>query len=200
MIPSMTNAAAHLALDALGQHWTGRGVAVECGCWLGASSAALLRGLVAADYDRPFYAFDRWEANDSEVRKAGAVGVRLAVGEDLMGHWLANVAPVYGKLQPCRCDLAGLTWKHGPVEVLVMDAAKREPTFSHVMGEFVPHLVDGAWVVLLDYDYWLRFDGPQADALRCQERWMEGRGRDFRMVTPIGVCGMVFRYRQEGVK
>ena len=197
MIPSMTNAAAHRALETLGREWTGRGVAVECGCWLGASSVALLRGLVAAGYDRPFYGFDRWAANDSEVAKAADQGMTLAVGQDISTEWVMNALLVYPKLRARRGNLGAMRWDGGPVEVLVLDAAKREPIFSHVMGEFVPSLVDGASVVLLDYGYWRRFEGAQADALRCQERWVVAH-EGFEYLAPVGEVGAWFRYREGG--
>ncbi len=50
-IPTMTSRPVHEYLEQLGSQWTGRGVAMELGCWLGASSVPLLRGLVKAGYE-----------------------------------------------------------------------------------------------------------------------------------------------------
>lgn len=196
-IPTMTGAATHAALEAIGRAWTGRGVAVECGCWLGASTCALLRGLVAAGYDRPIYAFDRWVANASEVDKAGDAGMMVTLGENLLPIWHANVSRQYQNICPQRGELRRLDWSGRPIEILVVDAAKREPVFSHLMGQFGPHLVDGAWVALLDYFYWRKFDGAAADALRCQERWVSGQDGHWKMVTDLtGESGAIFRYLQ----
>ncbi|MBU0929950.1 MAG: hypothetical protein KJ623_02670, partial [Nanoarchaeota archaeon] len=38
--------------------WTGKGVAIELGSWLGATAVPLLTGLITAGYDKPFYAFN----------------------------------------------------------------------------------------------------------------------------------------------
>ena len=198
VVPSMTGAEGLRQLEALGREWTGRGVAAECGCWLGASAMALLRGLVAAGYDRPFWAFDRWTANESEVRKAVAFGVRLEVGEALRPYWAQNAGSVYPYVEARRCELDALRWPGGPCELLAVDAAKREPAFSHVMGEFLPWLVDGAVVALMDYGYWRRFGGARAHAMRCQERWMDEHKTAFAFVRDISGCGAVFRYTKEG--
>ena len=58
-IPEMTPPYVHDYLRQLGREWTGQGVAIELGSWLGASAIPLLEGLVEAGYDRPFYCFDK---------------------------------------------------------------------------------------------------------------------------------------------
>ena len=68
----------------LGRNWTGAGVAMEAGCWLGATSAALLEGLVEAGYDKTYWAFDRWVANMAEASKAQEQGVTIGVGQNLL--------------------------------------------------------------------------------------------------------------------
>ena len=71
----MTPVEVHDYLRELGTQWTGQGVAMELGCWLGASSVPLLEGLVQVGYDKLFWAFDRWIANKQQVREAREVGV-----------------------------------------------------------------------------------------------------------------------------
>ena len=51
-LPSMTSLECQAYLKEIGQQWTGNGYAMELGSWLGASSIALLEGLVEAGYDR----------------------------------------------------------------------------------------------------------------------------------------------------
>jgi len=75
----------------LGRTWTGQGCCMEVGCWLGATSAALLEGLVEAGYDKPFWAFDRWVANESEVRKAKDQKVKLRMKQYLSQYMLRTL-------------------------------------------------------------------------------------------------------------
>ena len=79
-VPAMTPTVVHDYLARLGEEWSGRGVAVELGSWLGGTAVPLLRGLERAGYDRPFYAYDRWEATEDEVRKAVQQGTKILSG------------------------------------------------------------------------------------------------------------------------
>jgi len=197
MIPSMTGPATHQALETTGRDWRGDGVAVECGSWLGASAVALLTGLTAAGYDRPFYAFDRWSANRSQVEKARAAGVTISVGQDLRPLFFANVGPVYGNIIATSCELSRMEWNGPEVEILVLDAAKRGQAFENVMAQFGGWLVDRATVALLDYHYWRKLPIAIANSFRNQERWVQARADRFTWEWDIpGESGAVFRYRR----
>lgn len=195
MIPSQTGTRTHALLERIGREWPGCGVAVECGAWLGAGTAALARGLVAAGYDMPLYAFDRWQATRAEVRKAARAGVTISPGDDLLPAWRRNVSPIYGNLAAERVNLGRLTWSGNPIGILVVDAAKTEPHFSGMMGALVPALIPGAKVALLDYRYWRKWQGPWREKYQCQERWIAARAGEFEHVEDVpGECGAVFRF------
>lgn len=138
----------------LGRAWTGQGCAMEVGCWLGATSTALLEGLVDAGYNKPFWAFDRWCANAAEVSKAREQGVHLKIKEDLLPIYMKNVSAVYDDVQPYKGSVppALYIWKPEPIEICLFDAPKRNPTFDVSAKIVVEHFIPGVTVFgLLDY-------------------------------------------------
>lgn len=157
----MTPTVVHDYLRHIGRQWKGKGTAVELGAWLGASSAALLTGLIEAGYNLPYYVYDHWTANGEQVQKAGSVGVKLKDNQDLLPLFLKNVS-VYTHVHAVRGNISDTIRKYpgGPIEVCLFDAPKREPVFSTAMNAVLPHFIPGATVLgLLDY-YFYRFRHP----------------------------------------
>jgi hypothetical protein len=156
-IPAMSPPEVHQYLKEIGQSWTGAGAAVEVGSWLGATSAALLDGLVEAGYDRPFWAFDRWRANESEVRKAAEWDVRLTLHQDLLPSYIKSVSKIYPNLQTIK---GKVPWKFhsysgDPMEVCLFDAPKRNPVFDDCIRFCEPHFIPGVTVLgLMDYYFY----------------------------------------------
>lgn len=158
-IPAMSPPEVHEYLYEIGQAWTGKGVAMEVGCWHGATSAALLDGLVEAGYDKPFWAFDRWRANDSEVRKAAERGVTTHLNEDLAPIYHRNLAPIYSSVKQIRGRVPQKlhVYKGDPIEVCLFDAPKRNPVFRECIEFCEPFFIPGVTVLgLMDYYFYRR--------------------------------------------
>ena len=68
--------------------WTGQGLAVELGGWLGASTVPLLSALSDVGYSDLYWVFDRWQASENEVQKAKIQGLELKVGQNLLPLFL----------------------------------------------------------------------------------------------------------------
>jgi len=164
-IPAMSPPEVHAYLRELGAGWTGQGSAVEVGCWLGATSAALMEGLVEAGYDKPFWAFDRWMANEAEVIKAAQQGVQIHEGQDLKPVYLKNVLPYYRDVKPVqgKAPQQLFQYKGGPIEFCMFDAPKRNPVFRRSVGAVLPYFIPGVTVFgLMDYYFYRsRRDGQQ---------------------------------------
>jgi hypothetical protein len=161
-VPAMTPPIVHSYLEELGRGWQGKGAAVEFGCWLGATSMALLKGLVAAGYDRSYYAFDRWRATADEVSKAQHQGVKLAEGQDLMPIYGANVHRLYPMITTIQGDMdCGFQFFRNPsIEVCLLDAPKKDPLFGHIMTVMAKSWIPRVTVVgLLDYHFYKRRPG-----------------------------------------
>ncbi len=175
-IPAMTPEIVHEYLYGLGIQWSGKGVAMELGCWLGATSVPLLRGLVSAGYDKPFWAFDRWWVNEEQMKYAESLGFKLSKGQNSSKIYLENVKAVYEQINAIRCELpGGLTNYMGePIEILILDAPKRNPVFRNCMEYLLPYCIPGVTVIgLLDYHYWERRKGKQRQLFKAPIQFME---------------------------
>lgn len=162
-IPSMTPAVVHDYLRETGKNWQGKGVAMELGCWLGASSRPLLEGLSQAGYDKPFWAFDRWQATPNEVRKAATGGHRLKIGQDLIDPYMHNVTPAYGAINAFKGYIPEVLKKYdgSPIEICLFDAPKTNPVFRESMEILLPYFVPGAILGLLDFYSYKKHKGSK---------------------------------------
>ena len=193
-IPSQSRSPVLEALRRIGSEWSGQGVAVECGCWLGATSAALVTGLVRAGYRKPLYCYDNWTANEIEVTKAKRYGVALEVGANLEPVFRCNVRPFYRKLRTRRGKIQQARWRRKPIEIFLLDAVKREPHFSNTLSVFGPAWIPGVTrVALLDYYYYEKSEGDEREFLRCQERFLEAWPGHFERIERVG-SGGIFQY------
>jgi len=201
-IPSMTPTVVHDYLREVGGAWTGQGVAMELGSWLGASAVPLLEGLVKAGYDRPFYCYDTWRANKEQVGKAACVDVKIKNEQDLLPLFLRNVMPTYSNLIPSQNRIENVIkkYKGGPIEICIFDAPKQDPIFNMAMRGVMPHFIPGVTILgLLDYYFYL--DKPEKKKrLMAPVRFMETNAGYFTklMEWPVTQCSCVFfRYEKK---
>jgi hypothetical protein len=175
-IPEMTPDSVHEYLREIGSQWTGKGVAIELGSWLGASAAPLLEGLVKAGYDQPFYSFDKWRCNDEQVLKSAAQGLHLVFGQDLRPIFLSNVTPIYSNIVTCKGDIRGTLKEYSkkPIEICLFDAPKREPVFSVAINALKNYWIPGVTILgLLDYYFYLSREGKERDPYLAPVRFIE---------------------------
>ncbi len=185
-IPRMTQLSHLNYLFELGAGWQGQGVVVECGCWLGASAAAVALGLSRAGYDRPLYCFDRWTAVPTEVAKASARGIDVVDGQNLEPIFRSHVEPFYPQIETNRGKIEKATWNGAPIELFLIDAAKREPRFLKTMRIFGPSFIPGVTkIVFLDFDYYKRFEGEDRESFQCQQRLVESQPDSFKPLKSI---------------
>lgn len=197
-IPAMTSPQVHEYLEELGTSWTGAGTAMELGCWLGASSIALLRGLNKAGYNKPYWAFDAWKATWDQIPKAAAQGVFLKLGQDVEPLFRLNVDPVYSDVRSHKGPLPSelFYYDESPNEICIFDAPKTDPTFSLCVKILSPFWIPGVTVLgLLDYNFYLRHSGTKREAFRAPVRFMEKYGEHFVVEKQWdNECVVFFRY------
>ncbi|OFY64766.1 MAG: hypothetical protein A2Y71_06245 [Bacteroidetes bacterium RBG_13_42_15] len=170
----------------IGRQWTGHGVAVELGSWLGATAVALLEGLVEVGYNRPFYCFDKWMANDEQVRKAQAAGVEIQYRQDLLPLFLENVKPVYNNIVPIKGRIPDKLRQYSgePIEILLFDAPKREPVFTRAVNALRPFWIDGMVWGLMDYNFWQsRETDLEQEIYQAPVRWMNKHKGEFELMS-----------------
>lgn len=146
---------------------TGKGAAVEFGAFLGASTAAIQKGLRANPHlpdDIPLHVIDCFRtplASDfSEyVRDYSHRGhvEHLLVEEDewlcFYKAFLAHIDEHDRWIKIHRCFVSEFTWEHVPVEFLHLDLPKDWGQASYIVSQVFPDLVVGAKVLLQDFGY-----------------------------------------------
>jgi hypothetical protein len=200
-IPSMMPEIVHYYLAALGSYWDGHGCVVELGCWLGATTRALLDGLERAGYDRLYHAYDRWQATDEQVVKAEAQEVHLKTGQDLLPLFAKNAT---SPLLYCHQGELGTTLASYPqapgelgsaVEICLFDAPKEDPLFTTCMSTLRPHFIPNVTVVGL-LDYYFFKEHPDRPELLAPVAYMEKHGKSFKKIAewPEQCSCVFFRY------
>jgi len=195
-IPAMTPGFVHEYLTTIGKGWTGKGIAVELGSWLGGTAAPLMEGLEKAGYNRTFYMFDRWSATDEQVLKAKSQGVNLYVNENTMGICKKNLPEVSFGTHMTRGNLPGTLSRANirqPIEICVFDAPKSNPVFSRCMEWAIQRAIPGVTIFgLLDY-YFYKYAGSDREAkYRVQVEYMENNRRFELLQDWGGLCDCAF--------
>ncbi|MFH0945238.1 MAG: class I SAM-dependent methyltransferase [Planctomycetota bacterium] len=118
--------------------YLGEGAVVEVGSWLGRSSLRLAAGLRDAGSGGTLYCFDRFRwyrpvPGYPEMRP----------GADTSGLVREAVSAVHADVVICKTEIKDLRWRHGPVEILFLDAPKAHGTFLRCLQEFGPRLTPG---------------------------------------------------------
>ena len=201
-IPAMTPSEVHEYLFRIGKAWSGKGVAMELGAWLGASSVSLLHGLVQVGYDYPFWAFDRWWVDKEQVSKARLQGVGLTRGENSVNIYLNNVNPIYDDIRAVRGEIPGslTSFTPAPIEILIFDAPKKNPVFIDAMRYLLPYCIPGVTVIgLLDYYMYKNADKKRQEKLEAPVRFMERFVDNFELIKDWkGYCSCAFfKYKKK---
>lgn len=189
MIPTMLSQKVRDYLTEVGTSWTGQGFAVECGAWLGGGTAALADGLRQAGYDRPLCVYDRWEANKEEVGKAKAAGFTVANGQNIEPNFRSFVEPhCTFPLKTYRGRIEQAKWCGHPIEIWLLDAAKREGPFYGALRAFGPSWIPGVTTVgLLDFGFYRSFgDDPQGELYLEQKAFIDRFSDRFELICDFG--------------
>lgn len=202
-IPAMTPPEVHKYLYKIGQTWSGFGCAVELGSWLGGSAAPLLEGLKEMSYDEPFWAFDRWIADESQVTKASIEGVRIQYRENTQPIFEENIKKIYRNVIMIQGNLPQTLNKYSkqPIEICLFDAPKQDPVFTDCIKALAPYWIPGLTILgFMDYSFYERKSGELRQKLRAPIDFIDRNHRcfeqleDFKPYSPV-----FFRYINENL-
>ena len=203
-IPSMTPPVVQDYIYDVGTQWTGQGVCIELGCWMGATSVPLLTGLVEAGYNRTYWAFDKWMANGSEIQKAVDQGLPVSLNQTLLPIYKSNVVKVYNKVKTVQGKLPKTlgTFDNSIIEICLFDAPKRTPIFEQCIARLLPHFIPGVTVLaLLDYDFYKsrRKSGENWQPYMAPVKFIERHHNHFEKMSewPEQTSGVFFKYVKE---
>jgi hypothetical protein len=171
--------------------YTGAGKIVDLGCWLGATTLALARGVVDNQqqrWERPIYALDRFRWEPWMTPIAESIGCPCYLDGDSFLERTRTTLKQYENLISLRsCDLLVPIDFADPIEFLFVDAMKSWDLANAIVQGFFPHLVAGrSLVVQQDFAY-----HHPVGATNHVLMWLL---RDF--MTPVyhvpGSCSVVF--------
>ena len=140
--------------------YSGHGAVVDAGSFLGKSASLFAAGLsqnpVAPPASRKVHCYDNFRVNESVtvdfLRKN--YGRELAIGESTRELFDNQTAPFRTMLKVHAGDFHQAQWMDGPIEILMVDIAKSQSLWAHLLAEMFPSLVPGVSVVILqDYHH-----------------------------------------------
>jgi hypothetical protein len=138
-------------------YYSGKGVIVDGGAFLGGSTVALADGLrrnrrrshAAA---KPIHSFDRFEVEDWTRSRFFPEGP--PAGASFRDRFEDNIAPYADLVEVHAGDIRAHRWTGEPIEILFIDIAKHWTVCDWLTWQFFPHLIPGrSLVVQQDYLY-----------------------------------------------
>ena len=129
----------------------GAGCAVEVGSWLGRSSVHIAAGLAAGGWPTPLHCFDGFVWAPNDVSKST---LPLRPGEDFQHYFLQNTASFSDRIWVHKTRIAQISWSGEPIELLFLDAPKRQVEIARCLEVFGPALIPGTSIIVAqDYLY-----------------------------------------------
>ena len=142
------------------EQFKGHGTIVDLGCWYGATTLSLARGLAAngqANSHRTVQALDlfRWEAWMDPIAEQVSLPKRYVQDQSFYED-VKDLLSVYGGLINVeRQDLAEYKPPQTPIELLFIDAMKSWALAQQIVSAFFPLLIAGeSYVVQQDFAYY----------------------------------------------
>ena len=151
LVPDELRLLNHLAAS----YYSGAGLIVDAGSFLGGSTVALADG-VRRNPKRPpgkvIHSFDRFEVE--QWTRGVFFPAETPAGANFRAQFDANIAPYAELIEVHDGDVCAERWNGAPIEILFIDVAKHWSVCDHVTAEFFPHLIPGrSLVVQQDYLY-----------------------------------------------
>lgn len=130
------------------EEFTGSGVIVDLGCWLGSTTAAMAMGLTAnrrpSAKSAKIHAYDQfiWERPMDFHAPPTRLGP-YAPGDTFRPEFDLVVRRWRDRIVVHEGDLLQERWSGGPIELLLVDAMKSWNLASHIVRHFYPSLLVG---------------------------------------------------------
>lgn len=158
LVPDELRLLNHLAEE----YYSGTGVIVDAGCFLGGSTVALTEGLLRNPRRQRLggaklvHSFDRFEVE--EWTRGVFFPAETPAGESFRAQFEQNVAHYADLVEVHAGDVSSQEWRGGPIEILFIDLAKHWTVCDWVTWQFFPHLIPGRSIVIQQdylYHHWV---------------------------------------------
>jgi hypothetical protein len=135
------------------EHYSGAGVIVDAGAYLGASAVALASGLAQSSYANSPHAvvhsYDRFVANDDYVQSdISQHFFPIPAGYDYEGLFEFQTALCGDRIVVHRGDFIAAPAPDAPIEILFVDVAKTEALNNRLVEHYFTRLIAGHSVVV----------------------------------------------------
>jgi hypothetical protein len=149
-IPSMLSPEEAQLYFWLARDWSqNAGATVDLGTFAGGSAARLAAGHRAAGRGTPVIAYDQFTADETtKQRFLYPAGVAPFKGNDILLLAHRMLTPWKPAVELRAGDILEQAWTSGPIELLVIDAAKSTALADHIAAEFFPALIPGRSIVV----------------------------------------------------
>jgi Methyltransferase domain len=146
--------------------YSGTGVIVDLGCFLGATTIALAEGLVLnrKAKRKQIHAYDlfTWNERYEAWAKGKEVEGLFTIGGSFLPEFLRRTQKWRDHIVIHEEDLRQARWEHGPIEFLFIDAMKSPEVAAAIASNFFPHLVPAkGYVAHQDFPHcftpWIHF-------------------------------------------
>lgn len=161
----------------LAKNTRGTGAVIDLGTFAGGSTAYLAAGLAASGAPHHLHGYDRFTASqEARALHLSPNGISLTDQEDILPLAQKFLAPWAENITLHRGEIGELTWDSGPVELLVVDAAKSTHLADHIAAQFFPQLIPGVSLLV------------HQDFLHKQQPWLAVQMvRLAEYFTPLGL-------------
>jgi SAM-dependent methyltransferase len=158
LVPDELRLLHHLAED----YYSGMGVIVDGGSFLGGSTVALADGLRRNPQrwrrreERVIHSFDRFEVE--EWTRGLYFPHTTMPGASFREQFDGHIAPWADLVEVHAGDILAHTWNGGAIEILFIDLAKHWKVCDWVTWQFFPHLIPGRSIVVQQdylYHHWV---------------------------------------------
>lgn len=161
----------------LAKNTRGTGAVIDLGTFAGGSTAYLAAGLAASGAPHHLHGYDRFTASqEARALHLSPNGISLTDQEDILPLAQKFLAPWAENITLHRGEIGELEWDSGPVELLVVDAAKSTHLADHIAAQFFPQLIPGVSLLV------------HQDFLHKQQPWLAVQMvRLAEYFTPLGL-------------
>lgn len=159
-----------------------KGVIVEMGCWLGASTSYIAKALQDSGASRKVHVYDRFQWDPSHEAKG-------APSRDLLGSFKQYLGPHIEHVEIHQGEIAGMKWGEDAISLIVFDAPKRVPAISAALTAIAHAVRPGTLMAWQDFAHFPSYDIPACisslgSKVEMVEAVYPGTTAVFRVVEP----------------
>lgn len=193
-IPGMVSQEERQYYEYIGRFYSGKGVAIELGPWLGCSTASIINGLTR----NPHFAGKRLYVYDDFVWRAAWMNGHVSKNEQLENHQdfqflfekYAKPIAKYLAIEKRKIisfdgneNIPQLTWDRGPIEIMYIDCGRTFEANQAWYNIFAPSFIRGTTLLILQ-DWQTHSEVPVKWFNQIRE-FVDSKGSDLQLIHEL---------------